>query len=383
MQKQLLILGSTGSIGTNTLKIVDEHPEQFNVKTIIANSNIEVLAQQAIKYNVDNVGIADDAKYLMLKKLLAHHPHIKVMAGKSGINELLQETYDVTIAAIMGIACLEPIMTVMPNTKIIGMANKESIVCAGQLLLDHAKKHYVKIIPLDSEHNAIFQVLDQHNLDKIERVILTASGGPFYQRNITDMQNITPAEAINHPIWKMGPKISVDSATLMNKGLELIEAHYLFDIKPNKLEAVIHPQSIVHGLITYSDGSTLAQMASADMRTPISLALNYPKRLAIKNKMLSWTQLSSMRFFEPDEKQFPCLKLAKMAIEAGQSHCIMLNIANELAVDAFLTKRIGFVDIPIVIEKALDSFLTSKIESIQDVFDIVVAARKKTNTIIS
>ena len=382
MKKELLILGSTGSIGTSTLKIVDEHTDDFHVKTIIANSNVALLAAQALKYNVTNVGIYDESKYQELKSLLSSNRNIKIAAGRSGISELLKQSYDITIAGISGIACLDPIMTVMPYTKILGLANKESIICAGKLLLAHAKKHNVQIIPLDSEHSAIFQILDRNNLDKIEKIILTASGGPFYLTNLKDMQTITPEQAVKHPVWSMGAKISIDSATLMNKGLELIEAHYLFDMPLAKLDAVIHPQSIVHGLIHYADGSLLAQMGIADMRTPISIALRYPIRTAIAHQKLSWQQLSSMRFFDPDEKKFPCLRLAKEALAEGQSHCIALNIANEIAVEKFLQKQISFLKIPEMVESILQSFKSVKIDSINDVFDVAINVKDKMNNLI-
>ena len=379
MKKELLILGSTGSIGRSTLQIIDEYRNEFNIKTLIANSNVELIAAQAIKYNVSNIGIYDESQYQKLKDILLSSTLINIVAGKSGVSDLLQQHYDITIAGISGIACLDPILKVMPYTKVIGLANKESIVCAGQLLLANARKYDTKIIPLDSEHSAIFQILDHQNIDKIEKIILTASGGPFYSMKKEDMKYITTAQAIKHPNWDMGAKISVDSATLMNKGLELIEAHYLFDIPISKLEAVIHPQSIVHGLVNYADGSTLAQMGAADMRTPISIALKYPKRLVIKHNRLSWQQLSSMQFFEPDEEKFPCLRLAREALIEGQSHCVALNIANEIAVEKFLQNRISFLKIAEIVQSVLQSFDSVKINSINDVFDVAINIKNKMN----
>ncbi|MDJ1305641.1 MAG: 1-deoxy-D-xylulose-5-phosphate reductoisomerase [Candidatus Midichloria sp.] len=368
MQKEVLILGSTGSIGESTLCVIDQHSDKFQVKTLIAKSNIDKLVKQARHYLPQNVAISDKTGYKSLKEMLSNLPRINVISGEEAINDLLKEQYDVTIAAIVGMACLQPIIKVIPNTKILGLANKESIVCAGSLLMDFARKHNTKIIPVDSEHNAIFQVFEKENAIKINRVILTASGGPFLNRSIEEMRTAKPSDAVAHPTWSMGAKISVDSATLMNKGLELIEAHYLFDIEPSRLEAVIHPQSLVHGLIEYADGSMLAQMSLPDMCTPISLALNYPERLDIKHQKITWEKLSSVQFFTPDETKFKCLKLAKDALKSGQGRCIQLNMANEIAVNAFLNSSLPFLKIPEIIEEVLNSISNISIKTIEDVF---------------
>lgn len=368
MQKEVLILGSTGSIGESTLRVIDQHSDKFKVKTLIAKSNIDKLVKQARHYLPQNVAISDKTGYKSLKEMLSNLPRINVISGEEAINDLLKEQYDVTIAAIVGMECLQPIIKVIPNTKILGLANKESIVCAGNLLIDFARKHNTKIIPVDSEHNAIFQVFEKENTIKINRVILTASGGPFLNRSIEEMRTAKPSDAVAHPTWSMGAKISVDSATLMNKGLELIEAHYLFDIEPSRLEAVIHPQSLVHGLIEYADGSMLAQMSLPDMCTPISLALNYPERLDIKHHKITWEKLSSVQFFTPDETKFKCLKLAKDALKSGQGRCIQLNMANEIAVNAFLNSSLPFLKIPEIIEEALNSISNISIKTIEDVF---------------
>ncbi|MDJ1257841.1 MAG: 1-deoxy-D-xylulose-5-phosphate reductoisomerase [Candidatus Midichloria sp.] len=368
MQKEVLILGSTGSIGESTLCVIDQHSDKFQVKTLIAKSNIDKLVKQARHYLPQNVAISDKTGYKSLKEMLSNLPRINVISGEEAINDLLKEQYDVTIAAIVGMACLQPIIKVIPNTKILGLANKESIVCAGSLLVDFARKHNTKIIPVDSEHNAIFQVFEKENAIKINRVILTASGGPFLNRSIEEMRTVKPSDAVAHPTWSMGAKISIDSATLMNKGLELIEAHYLFDIEPSRLEAVIHPQSLVHGLIEYADGSMLAQMSLPDMCTPISLALNYPERLDIKHQKITWEKLSSVQFFTPDETKFKCLKLARDALKSGQDRCIQLNMANEIAVNAFLNSSLPFLKIPEIIEEVLNSISNISIKTIEDVF---------------
>ncbi|CAG7590543.1 MAG: 1-deoxy-D-xylulose-5-phosphate reductoisomerase [Candidatus Midichloria sp.] len=368
MPKEVLILGSTGSIGESTLRVIDQHSDKFKVKTLIARSNIDKLVKQARQYLPQNVAISDKTGYKLLKEMLSNLPSINVISGEEAVNDLLKEQYDITVAAIVGMACLQPIIKVIPNTKVLCLANKESIVCAGSLLMDFARKHNTKIIPVDSEHSAIFQVFEKENTKKINRVILTASGGPFLNKSIEEMRTAKPSDAVAHPTWSMGAKISVDSATLMNKGLELIEAHYLFDIEHSKLEAVIHPQSLVHGFIEYADGSMLAQMSLPDMCTSISLALNYPERLDIKHQKITWEKLSSVQFFTPDETKFKCLKLAKDALKSGQGRCIQLNMANEMAVNAFLNNSLPFLKIPEIIEEMLNKLPNTLITTIEDVF---------------
>ena len=370
MQKEILILGSTGTIGENTLHVIDEYPERFIIKTLIANSNIQRLVEQVRRYLPQYVAVNDQSFYQQLKGLLIDLPDVTVVSGKQAINQLLlNEKYDITIAAIVGMACLEPVLNVIPNTKVLGLANKESIVCAGCILMDFAKYYNTKVIPIDSEHSAIFQILEIDNINKVDRVIITASGGPFLNLTLKEMEKVTPQDAVAHPIWNMGAKISVDSATLMNKGLELIEAHYLFDISRDKLEAIIHPQTLVHGLIEYADGSVLTQIAIPDMRTPISLALSYPERLFISHKKLTFDMLSNIQFFEPDEGKFRCLRLAKEALKDGQSKCIQLNAANEVTVNAFLSKRINFLQIAEIIEHVLYKLPSVRITNIEQVFE--------------
>ncbi|MDJ1406861.1 MAG: 1-deoxy-D-xylulose-5-phosphate reductoisomerase [Candidatus Midichloria sp.] len=368
MPKEVLILGSTGSIGESTLRVIGQHSDKFKVKTLIARSNIDKLVKQARQYLPQNVAISDKIGYKPLKEMLSNLPSINVISGEEAINDLLKEQYDITVAAIVGMACLQPIIKVIPNTKVLCLANKESIVCAGSLLMYFARKHNTKIIPVDSEHSAIFQVFEKENTKKINRVILTASGGPFLNKSIEEMRTAKPSDAVAHPTWSMGAKISVDSATLMNKGLELIEAHYLFDIEHSKLEAVIHPQSLMHGFIEYADGSMLAQMSLPDMCTSISLALNYPERLDIKHQKITWEKLSSVQFFTPDETKFKCLKLAKDALKSGQGRCIQLNMANEIAVNAFLNNSLPFLKIPEIIEEMLNKLPNTLITTIEDVF---------------
>ena len=376
MKKDLLIIGSTGSIGDSTLRVVNQHRDKFRVKTLIASSSVEKIAKQAVEFDVENVGLNDNSKYRELKSILSNYPQINVIAGEEALDDLFSMQYDVTVAAATGFACLKPIIKVIPNTKVLGLANKESIVCAGSILTGLAERYDTVVIPIDSEHSAIFQALDQSNHKAVNRLILTASGGPFLNTPVDQFKFITPEMAIAHPIWKMGAKISVDSATMMNKGLEIIEAHYLFGIDGRRIDAVIHPQALVHGFVEYSDGSIIAQISDPDMQTPISIALGYPKRLDIKYKLPTWERLSTMSFNSPDEK-FRCLKLAKEALYSGQSKCIELNSANEVAVAAFLNKKISFDQIPDVIERTLSVNPEKSIKDISEIFEIAETASIK------
>lgn len=367
MKKNILILGSTGSVGCSALNVISQHLDLFHVKTLIAHSNIAKLLKQVREYHPENIGLYDESLYKDLKSHLVSYKNINIVAGSDAINDLLKMQYDVTIAAISGMACLKPVMTVMPYTKILGLANKESIVCAGSILTNYAKECGTHIVPVDSEHSAIFQLIDYDNIKSIEKITLTASGGPFLKISFDDMKKINIKDAISHPVWNMGAKISIDSATMMNKGLELIEAHYLFNIEPNKLDAIIHPQAIVHGFIEYQDGSMLAQMAMPSMMIPISLALHYPKRLPLNVQKLNWSHMSSLEFYEVDIDKFQCLKIAKNALDEGQSRCIQLNAVNEVIVQAFLEAKISFLDIPKIINKVLEKLETNHINNIDDV----------------
>lgn len=363
IKKNLLILGSTGSIGCSTLDVVAEHREKFNIKTLVAKSNVMKLAGQAIAYDAENVVIADEECLKALQSLLIN-TNTKVFAGNDALLKLMEEEYDVVIAGIAGIDGLESIIKVIPHTKVLGIANKESIICGGRMLIELAAEHNTTIIPVDSEHSAIFQTLEKRNFANISRVTLTASGGPFLHRSIEDMSTITAKEAVAHPIWKMGAKISVDSATLMNKGLELIEAHYLFNLEPSQLDVVIHPNSIIHGFVSYNDGSVLAQMSAPDMKIPISLALSYPDRISIDVPNLDLKAIGHLHFSEPDEQKFPLLRFAKYALNKGHAACIILTVANEVAVENFLNGMIGFLDITRAVERALDRGPFPKIESL-------------------
>jgi 1-deoxy-D-xylulose-5-phosphate reductoisomerase len=364
--KKLLILGATGSVGLNTIDVVKAHPTEFSIEALVANTNAVELAQLAKETGTKTAAIFDQSKYQELKNLLAN-TNVKVIAGENAILELCQEEYDITVSAITGIAGLKPTYHALKNSKAIALANKESLIVAGELIFKAAAKYNTKILPLDSEHNAIFQVFEDENATNVKKVTLTASGGPFRYKTLEEMSKVTPKEAIAHPNWKMGAKISVDSATLMNKGLEYIETCLLFPVKPEQVDVVIHPQSIIHSLVTYEDGSTLAQLSMPDMRVPIAYALAYPKRIKLKHKELDLAQLAKLEFMAPDYKRFPLLKSANDAFVAGHSARVVLNAANEVAVDAFLNDKIGFLDIAKTVQAALNSSKNVKLNSLDNV----------------
>lgn len=379
MKKKVLILGSTGSIGCSTLDLIREHREKYEVVTLTANHNVERLVEQAVEFQAKNVVILDKSKYRELKDLLSSND-INVYAGEEDLNNLAALEYDVSIVGITGIAALLPIMSAIKNSKILGLANKESIICAGDFIMSAARARGTRIIPLDSEHNAIFQVFENENRQQINKVVLTASGGPFLNKPLDDFQNITPEEAIKHPTWKMGAKISVDCANMMNKGLEVIEACKLFELDVEKVDAIIHPESLVHGMVHYSDGSILAQMAYHDMKTPISTAFEYPKRTEFNHHSLDLTKISSLTFREIDKKRFPLFYLAKETYKSGNCALITFNVANEVAVNLFLNKQLGFLEINEVIERALQTIKYVKLFSVEDVVQYAVVCANQTLT---
>ena len=338
------ILGATGSVGTAAADVIASDPSRFNVRAVTANSNAEKLAQAAIRLNVKCAVIAQDDQLGALQKHLAG-TKIEARAGQTALLEIASEKVDLTLAAIVGIAGLRPILKAIENSKCVAIANKEPLVSAGPLIIEAAKKNKTILLPVDSEHNAIFQVFDFQHPQGIEKIILTASGGPFRTWSMDEMAKATPAQAVAHPNWSMGSKISVDSATMMNKALEIIEAHYLFNLQPEKIEVLIHPQSVMHSMVEYKDGSILAQMGASDMRTPLSHVLAWPQRMKTPGQKLDLKMLKRLDFEAPDLKRFPAIQLAYDALKAGQGACIALNAANEVAVEAFLSGRIGFLGI--------------------------------------
>jgi 1-deoxy-D-xylulose-5-phosphate reductoisomerase len=364
--KQVLVLGSTGSIGKNTLEVIKLYPEKYQAAALVANQDVKTLAQQAIEFNVKAVAVSDESKFQELKSLLSG-TSIEVLAGENAVCELAARGYDITMSAIVGVAGLKPTMAAIANSKVLAIANKESLVCAGTIIMAEVQKHGTKLIPVDSEHSAIFQIFATDQLDNIKHVTITASGGPFKHFTLEQMASVTPEQAIAHPTWKMGPKISTDCATLLNKGLEVIEACALFPIKPSQVEVVTHYESIIHGMVHYADGSTLAHLSLPDMKSPIAYAMAHPDRIAIPHRELKLDEIGKMHFAKPDYVRFPLLKLSFDALNDGLAAQIILNSSNEVAVNAFLQNRIGFLDISKKVANALDTITKVSLNSLSDV----------------
>ena len=373
-KRRVAILGSTGSVGCNTVELVAAAPEAYVVEALVAQRSVERLAEQARALKAKLAVIADESRYRALKSLL-EGSGVEVAAGADAVVEAAMRPSDWVMAAIVGAAGLASTLAAVRRGALIALANKEALVCAGGLVTAEAKKHGARFLPVDSEHNAIFQVFDATQPDAIERIVLTASGGPFRERPMAAMATVTPAEAVAHPNWRMGAKISVDSATMMNKGLEVIEAHHLFDLESERIDIVVHPQSVVHGLVYYKDGSVLAQLGSPDMRTPIANALGWPQRIAAPSPRLDLAQLGRLTFEPPDPQRFPALRLARAALLAGGGTPTVLNAANEVAVAAFLDNGIGFLDIAAIVEETLAALPGRRIDSLDDVHDTDREAR--------
>ena len=372
--KDVTILGSTGSIGSNTLDLIGRNTENYSVKALTANSNVAALAKQAISYNAEMAVIADENQYSELKEAL-FGTNILVAAGAEALNEAADMSADWVMSSIVGAAGLRPTLTAIRRGATIALANKECLVCAGEFMMQQVDEFGATILPVDSEHNAIFQIFDFDEPEKIEKVTLTASGGPFWNKSLTDMQNITPEQAVKHPNWSMGAKISVDSATMMNKGLELIEAYYMFPVEKDQLDIIIHPESIIHSMVSYIDGSVLAQLGTPDMRTPISYTLGWPHRMNTPSKKLDLTEIGQLIFIRPDEVKFPSIKITREVLQKGGSAPTILNASNEIAVEAFLEGRIGFLDITKVVEKTLNTIEVHQMTCLTDVQEIDENAR--------
>lgn len=353
MKKQLAILGSTGSIGTQTLDVVAEYPDQFEVYTLTANNNVELLIEQAKRFNPDSVVIANEAHYPRLKEALKEYP-IKVYAGDEAIAQIVEAApIDIVVTAMVGYAGLRPTIRAIEAHKTIALANKETLVVAGDLIKQLALEYHAPIIPVDSEHSAIFQCLIGEWDNPIDKIILTASGGPFRELTAEQMKHVTKNDALKHPKWNMGHKITIDSATLMNKGFEMIEAKWLFDVDPKDIEIAVHPQSIVHSMVQFKDGTVKAQLGVQDMRLPIRYALSYPARLESPNSKLTLEQYAHLTFERPDLERFPLLRYAFDAVaEGGNMPCIM-NAANEIAVAAFLHDAIDYPSIARIVAETM------------------------------
>ena len=380
MKQVISILGATGSIGDSTLDIVRRHRDQYEVFALAGNRQWQKLLELCVEFQPRYVVVMDEDVALSLKQgLQAASCATEVLLGQEGLCEIASATeVTMVMAAIVGAAGLPSAMAAAKAGKTILLANKETLVVSGQLFMDTVREHGARVLPVDSEHNAVFQVLPQELTQHgrpitqdladfgIQGIILTASGGPFWQRDVATMQNITPKEAVKHPNWSMGQKISVDSASMMNKGLELIEARWLFNAKPSELTAVIHPQSVIHSMVRYRDGSVLAQLGTPDMRTPIAYCMGEPKRMDSGVTPLDFTTLSQLTFAEPDLERFPCLRLAMEALASGGDAPCVLNAANEVAVAAFLQQQIGFTDIAGVVEQVLAEANTQISHNVDD-----------------
>jgi len=368
-KKRVAIFGSTGSIGTQALDVISSHPELFDVEILTAHSNDELLVSQALQFNPNAIVITDESKYDKVKDALSS-TSIKVFAGEKALEEVADfDTYDVMLAGIVGFAGLKPTMKAVSNGKMVALANKETLVVAGEIVMQTALENRAPIIPVDSEHSAIFQCLVGEARNPIEKIILTASGGPFLGKKPNFLVNVKRDHALQHPNWSMGAKITIDSATLMNKGLEMIEAKWLFNLKPDQIEVVIHPQSIIHSMVQFEDGSIKAQMGIPDMKLPIQYALAFPNRIKNEFTRMSFRKYPTLTFEEPDYKTFRNLGLATEALQKGGNMACVLNAANEIAVWAFLKNRIGFLDITAVVEKTMEKISFIQKPTLKDYFE--------------
>jgi len=372
--RRVTVLGSTGSVGCNTLDLINRNLGLFEVEALTANGQVERLAEQAKQVNARLAVVADESRYRDLKEALSGSG-IEAAAGQAAVTEAAARPSDWVMAAIVGAAGLAPTMAAVRRGAIVALANKETLVCAGPLMTTEVVRSQATLLPVDSEHNAIFQVLDAERPAAVDRIVLTASGGPFRTLSRAEMADVTPAQAVAHPNWDMGAKISVDSATMMNKGLEIIEAQHLFDLGPERIDVLVHPQSVIHSMVSYVDGSVLAQLGQPDMRTPIAYTLAWPERMIAPVDRLDLAAVGQLTFEEPDPVRFPALRLAREALQAGGSAPTILNAANEVAVRAFLEGRIGFLDIAKVVEDTLLSLPASPLQSLEDVWSVDREAR--------
>jgi 1-deoxy-D-xylulose-5-phosphate reductoisomerase len=382
MKKRIAIFGSTGSIGTQALEVIEANPELFETEILTAHSNDSLLIEQALKFQPNAVVIVDEKKYANVKSAL-EGTNIKVFAGEKSLEEVASfDTYDMMLAAIVGFAGLKPTLKAVENKKAIALANKETLVVAGEIVMNRAVANKTPILPVDSEHSAIFQCLIGEYRNPIEKIILTASGGPFRGKKPNFLLNVKRDHALQHPNWSMGAKITIDSATLMNKGLEMIEAKWLFNLKPEQVQVIIHPQSIIHSMVQFEDGSIKAQMGLPDMKLPIQYALGFPHRLANNFPRYDFRKINTLTFEEPDLKTFRNLALAIEALQKGGNLPCVLNAANEIAVWAFLRNRIGFLDMTDLIEKTMQKIPFVEKPTLDEYLDSDAEARSFAATLI-
>jgi len=373
--RTVTVLGSTGSVGTQTVELLAAAPERFRVRALVGGRNVRLLAEQAIALGAELAVIADDSLHGALRAALSGSA-VRVAAGTSAVVEAAGLDADFTMAAITGAAGLAPTLAAIRRGKCIGLANKEALVCAGEVMLQAVREAGATLLPVDSEHNAIFQSMADGNRGAVEKIVLTASGGPFRTATMAEMAKATPEAALRHPIWSMGAKISIDSATMMNKGLELIEAARLFGLDEPQITVLVHPQSVIHGMVCYQDGSVMAQLGSPDMRIPIAHTLAWPERMTTPSPRLDLAAVARLEFAEPDLIRFPALHLARETLKAGGGCPAILNAANEIAVEAFLKRKIGFLDIAGTVAEVLDMLGTPPADTLDEVIALDQSARR-------
>jgi 1-deoxy-D-xylulose-5-phosphate reductoisomerase len=378
--KRVTILGSTGSIGRSALNVIARHGDKFRVVGLTAHKNVDLLLRQIEEFKPEVVAVSDERTAHEIKKKV----QIPVLQGQEGLCQVAShENSDFVLSAIVGFAGLLPTLSAIKAGKTIGLANKETLVIAGDIVIREARASGSKILPVDSEHSAVLQCLEGRNRRFLRRIILTASGGPFVGKTVEELKYVTPEDALKHPSWNMGKKITVDSATLMNKGLEVIEAHYLFDLEPERIDVLIHPQSIIHSIVEFNDGCSIAQMSVPDMRAAIAYALSYPERIDDVVPPLDLPSIGKLTFESPDLKSFPCLSYAYDALRDGGTMPAVLNAANEVAVASFLDGKIGFNDIPAIIKNTMDSCEKADVEGIEAVIKADDWARNKAQELIN
>jgi 1-deoxy-D-xylulose-5-phosphate reductoisomerase len=373
--RSVTVLGSTGSVGTQTVELLAAAPERFHVRALVAGRNVGLLAEQAVALRAERAVIADPAGYVRLRDALSG-TGIEVAAGPDAVVAVAALAADLTMAAITGAAGLAATLAAIRRGAIVALANKEALVCAGEVMLRAVRDADATLLPVDSEHNAIFQALEDANRDAVEKIVLTTSGGPFRTASLDEMARATPDAALRHPVWSMGAKISIDSATMMNKCLEVIEAARLFALDEAQIEVLVHPQAVIHGMVCYRDGSLLAQLGSPDMRIPIAHTLAWPARMATQSPRLDLAALARLDFAPPDSDRFPALRLAREALRAGGGASAILNAANEIAVESFLERRIGFLDIAGTVARVLDALGTPPADTLDEVLALDATARR-------
>lgn len=379
--KRVVILGSTGSIGKSALEVIGRHQEKFAVTGLAAGSNIEVLEEQIRSFHPEIVAVYDSEASRRLKERVGNI--VNVLTGQDGVNAVASyENSDLVLSAMVGFSGLLPTLNAIRAGKTIGLANKETLVVAGEIIMKEARSRGVRILPVDSEHSAVFQCLEGRSKDHLRRIILTASGGPFINRKAEEFGNISPDEALRHPRWKMGKKVTIDSATLMNKGLEVIEASHLFALGPDEISVVIHPESIIHSMVEFIDGTIISQQSVPDMKGPIAYALSYPERLSNIMPSIDLTEVGTLSFFKPDLKRFPCLGYAYEALREGGTMPAVLNASNEVAVKSFLEGRIHFNEIPVIINKTMSSHTSKGSPELIDIIEADRWARLKAEEIV-